>query len=190
MKKTVLSISMLLVLISTGRGHSSGVPEEPVLRIEMGMHTSRITGIGIDAQNQFIVTGAQDKTVRLWELSTGRLIKIFRPPIGEGPIGMIFAVAVSPDGKTITCGGETKSEKEESYFVYFFDRESGKLLQRIGGLAETIRRLAYSTSSLQEFGPSPEGDTITHFLPFNFRLGTKGLIRSIRSFIFPVGPFQ
>jgi len=33
--------------------------------------------IGIDAQNQFIVTGSQDKTVRLWELSTGRLVKIF-----------------------------------------------------------------------------------------------------------------
>jgi WD40 repeat protein len=55
----------------------------------MGMHTSMITGIGVDAQNQFLVTGCQDKTVRLWELSMGRLVKIFRPPIGEDPIGVI-----------------------------------------------------------------------------------------------------
>jgi WD40 repeat protein len=144
MKKTLLFISIFLLLIFTGSIHSSGVPEEPMLRMEMGMHSAWITCIAVDPKNRFIVTGSQDKTLRLWELSTGRLIKIFRPPIGEDPIGMISDVAFSPDGKTIACGGETKSEKEESYFVYFFDRESGKLVQRIGGLAESIRRLAYS----------------------------------------------
>jgi WD40 repeat protein len=144
MKKTVLSISIFLLLIFTDRIHSSRVPEEPMLRIEMGMHTSRIMSIGIDAQNQFIVTGSQDKTVRLWELSTGRLVRVFRPPIGEGPWGMIFAVAVSPDGKTIACGGRTASGEGASRSIYLFDRESGKLVQRIGGLKENIMRLDYS----------------------------------------------
>jgi WD40 repeat protein len=111
--------------------------------MEMGMHSTWITSIVIDAQNQFVVTGSQDKTVRLWELSTGRLVKIFRPPIGEGPTGMIFAVAVSADGRTIACGGLTKSESETSYSIYLFDRESGKLVQRIGGLSYIVR-IAYS----------------------------------------------
>jgi WD40 repeat protein len=128
----------------TGKLHSSEIPKEPILRMEMGMHSSWIRGIGIDAQNQFVVTGSQDKTVRLWELSTGRLLRIFRPPIGGGPIGMILAVAVSPDGKMIACGGLTKNENEKSYSVYLFDRESGKLVQRIGGHLYSIVRLAYS----------------------------------------------
>jgi len=144
MKKTLLFISIFLLLIFTGRIHSSGVPEEPFLRMEMGMHSAWITCIAVDAQNQFVVTGSQDKTLRLWELSTGRLVRIFRPPIGEDPIGMIFDVAFSPDGKIIACGGQTKSGSETSYSVYLFDRESGKLFNRISGFAGHILRLTYS----------------------------------------------
>ena len=140
----VLIVLVLIVLALTERVYSSGVSQEPFLRIEMGMHTSIITGIGVDAQNQFIVTGSQDKTVRLWELSTGRLLKIFRPPIGEGPVGMIFAVAISPDGKTIACGGRTESGEGASRSIHLFDRESGKLVQRIRGLSYNLLRLAYS----------------------------------------------
>jgi WD40 repeat protein len=147
MRKTTwsvgLCVSVLFILLFTSSVHSSRVPEEPILRMEMGMHSSWITSIGIDAQNQFFVTSSQDKTVRLWELTTGRLVKIFRPPIEEGPNGMIFAVAVSPDGKTIACGGMTKSKSETSFSVYLFDRESGKLVQRVRGLSN-ILRLAYS----------------------------------------------
>ena len=144
MKKTLLFISILLLLIFTGRIQSSGVPGDPILRMEIGMHSTWVTSIGIDAKNQFIVTGSQDKTVRLWELSTGRLVRIFRPPIGEGSVGMILDVTFSPDGKTIVCGGLTKSENEESYSIYFFDRESGKLVNRITGLRAYITHFAYS----------------------------------------------
>jgi WD40 repeat protein len=148
MRKTYWSIVLLVLALTltifTGRAYSSGVFQEHFLRIEMGMHTSRIMSVGIDAQSQFIVTGSEDKTVRLWELSTRRLIRVFRPPIDEGPIGMILGVAISPNGRTIACGGMTKGAKETSYSAYIFDRESGKIVHRIGGLGDHIRRLAYS----------------------------------------------
>jgi WD40 repeat protein len=147
MKKTILLISILLVLGFTGGGHSSEVSKEPILRMEISIHSAWITCIAVDAQNQFIITGSQDKTVRLWELSTGRLVRIFRPPIDEGPMGVINDVAFSPDGRTIVCGGWTKNRNETSYSVYFFDRESGKLARRISGLGNIIMRLAYSKDS-------------------------------------------
>lgn len=140
----ILSGLALSVWFSPEKASPSGEPNEAFLRIEMGMHTSIITSMGIDAQNRFIVTGSQDKTVRLWELSTGRLIKIFRPPIGEGPLGMIIAVAISPDGNTIVCGGHTRTVKNEPFSLYVFDRESGRLVRRIGGLSFVVQRLAYS----------------------------------------------
>ena len=147
MRKTYWSmvplVFVLIVAIFAESAYSSGVSQGHFLRIEMGMHSSIITSLAVDAQNQFIVTGSQDKTVRLWELSTGRLLKIFRPPIGEGPWGMIFAVAISPDGKTIACGGRTESG--EAYrSVYLFDQESGNLARRIRGLSDNITGLAYS----------------------------------------------
>jgi WD40 repeat protein len=145
MKKVVLSISILLILILNGRVYSAEVPKEPILQMETGMHTALIYRLAIDAQNQFLVTGSSDRTVRLWELPTGRLIKIIRPPIEKGLAGRIISVAITPDGKTIACGGRTGFFWEKSQSIYLFDRESGKLVHRIKDLPDvTITYLAYS----------------------------------------------
>jgi WD40 repeat protein len=145
MKKTALSISMLLVMVFTGRGHASEVPKEPILCTETGMHTAPIPRIAIDAQNQFLVTGSVDKTVRVWELSTGRPLRILRPPIEKGLAGRILSVAITPDGKTIACGGRTGFALEKSQSIYLFDRESGKLVSRIKDLPDvSIYHLIYS----------------------------------------------
>jgi hypothetical protein len=40
MKKTILFVLMPYVMGFTGRLHSSDIPEEPILQIEKGMHTS------------------------------------------------------------------------------------------------------------------------------------------------------
>ena len=112
------------------------------------MHTAPINRIAIDAQNQFLVTGSIDKTVRLWELSTGRPLKILRPPIEKGLAGRILSVAISPDGKTIACGGRTGFALEKSQSIYLFDRESGKLVYRIKDLPDvSIYHLIYSKDS-------------------------------------------
>ena len=144
----VLFVLVLWALLSNGKLHSSEVPKEPILRMETGMHTALINRIGIDAQNRFLVTGSSDKTVRLWELSTGKLIKILRPPIEEGLVGRILSVAISPDGKTIACGGQTGFPWEKTQSIYLFDRESGKLVHRIKGLPDvSVYHLIYSKDS-------------------------------------------
>src|SRR5205809_1260029 len=85
--------------------HAEQPPTAPMLRIETGMHTALILRIGVDTANRYLVTGSYDKTVRVWELATGRLLQTLRLPIGEGNEGKINAVAISPDGKTVACGG-------------------------------------------------------------------------------------
>jgi len=148
MRKTDWSVALFVLVLFTllfiSRVHSSGIPNDPILRIEMGMHSTFISCIAVDAQNRFMVTGSWDKTVRLWELSTGKPVRVFRPPIGEGSVGMIFTATFSPDGNAIVCGGMTKSGNEKSYSICLFDRESGKLVQRIGGLNRYITHLQYS----------------------------------------------
>src|SRR5262245_18369182 len=41
-------------------------PQEPILRIDPGMHTAPIFRIGVDAACTLLATGSYDKTVRLW----------------------------------------------------------------------------------------------------------------------------
>ncbi|MGE5340777.1 MAG: hypothetical protein ACM3SY_04770 [Candidatus Omnitrophota bacterium] len=116
--------------------------ETPELRIETGMHTAKISRIGIDERELYLVTGSEDKTVRVWELTTGRLLRVLRPPIGPGYEGKIYAVAISPDGEEIACGGYTGANS--NYNIYIFNRSGGELKKQISGLLNPILHLAYS----------------------------------------------
>jgi hypothetical protein len=135
----VISI-VTLHIISTSAGE---LTKDPILRIETEMHTSSIYRMSIDRENRYLVTGTADKTVRVWELSTGRLIKVLRPPIAFGIEGWIWTVAISPDGETVACSGWTKAA-EPHFNIYLFDRESGKLMRRITGFPDAVNYLTYS----------------------------------------------
>ena len=119
-------------------------PARPILRIETGMHTAVIRRISVDEAGRFLVTGSEDKTVRVWEPATGRLLRVLRPPIGAGDEGKIYAVALSPDGRLIAAGGWTGSEWDQQNCIYLFDRESGRLTRRLSGLPNVVNHLAFS----------------------------------------------
>jgi len=117
----------------------------PMLRLETGMHSAQISNIDVDKKEQFLVTGSHDKTVRLWSLSDGKLLRVLRPPIGEGNEGKIYTVAISPDGNTIAVGGWTDcNPRGNDCSIYLFDRATGELRQRIQGHPNVIHHLAYS----------------------------------------------
>jgi WD40 repeat protein len=151
MKKLFAAVVIVLFLTLPAGVRAAQPPTEPMLRIETGVHTAPFNRIGIDAANRFLVTGSLDKTVRVWELDTGpskqskvRLVRVIRPPVGEGNEGAIDAVAISPNGKTIACGGWLGFEWNKSMDIYLFDRASGALVKRITGLPNVINHLSFS----------------------------------------------
>jgi len=135
------AIALLLMSCSASAGDP---PKEPILRIETGMHTAMIGRIGMNAQNRYLATGSYDKTVRIWELSTGKLLNILRPPIGQGDEGKIYSVVMSPDGNTVAFGGWTGWDWEGKAYIYLFDCSSGTMTRRIKNLSHRIANLAYS----------------------------------------------
>jgi WD40 repeat protein len=119
--------------------------DEPVLRMEVGAHSAGIWSIALGPSNRILVTGSEDKTVRVWDIaSRGELLRILRPPVGEGEEGQIFAVALSPDEGTVACGGRTGSFRQKDTCVYLFERATGTLTRRLGGLPGIVQHLAYS----------------------------------------------
>jgi WD40 repeat protein len=116
----------------------------PYLRIETGAHAACVRRIDVDAAERFLVSASEDKTARVWDLRSGRLLTILRPPTGDGDEGMLFAVALSPDGTTVAVGGFTGAATIENQPIYIFDRESGAIRSTIPTLPEVTNHIAYS----------------------------------------------
>jgi WD domain, G-beta repeat len=113
-----------------GAKDATDLYDRPVLAIDPGMHTAKINAQAVDSAGRFAVTGSDDRTVRVWSVADGKLLRTIWIPVGPGSIGAIFAVAISPDGSTIAAGGFTERITGGTV-VYLFERESGNLIRRI-----------------------------------------------------------
>jgi WD40 repeat protein len=141
-------LAPLLTLLCTAIANTAAMAQlydQPVLVVDPGMHTAEIFSVGVDAAGRFAVSGSQDKTVRVWSLTDGKLLRTIRIPAGPDPIGQIYAVAMSPDGALVAAGGFTRwtsAAPEEQ--LYLFDAGTGEMVRPIEGLSEVTRSLAFS----------------------------------------------
>jgi WD40 repeat protein len=117
--------------------------DRPVLIVDPGMHTAMFSG-GVDALGQLAVTGSEDKTVRVWSLADGKLLRTIRIPAGSDNIGKIYTVAMSPDGELIAAGGWTKwTAAAPDDLIYLFETRTGKLINYIS-VSNASDSLAFS----------------------------------------------
>lgn len=106
---------------------------DPILRIDPGMHTAMTKRVGVDAGCTLLATGSDDKTLRLWRLPEGKLIRTLRPPIGSGHEGKLFATALSPDGTWAAAGGwDAAFPSLQTNLVYIFNTSTGAIAARVG----------------------------------------------------------
>ena len=146
MKKTIPFV--LALTLFAGVACAAGTPDPPVLRLETGMHTALVRSIAADRAGRFVVSASDDKTVRVWERQgTGfgsDPVRVLRPPLGPGHEGKLNAVAITPDGASVACGGWTGWGRDGKSSVYLFERASGLLKKRLSGFPEVVKGLAYS----------------------------------------------
>ncbi|HEY1049268.1 MAG TPA: hypothetical protein VGE39_05925, partial [Prosthecobacter sp.] len=119
-------------------------PTAPILRIESEMHTAPIRSMAVDAAGKVALTASKDKTARLWEVSSAKLLQVLRPPQGEEDEGALNACALSPDGTLAAVAGWTGADWDQSNSIYLFDTATGRLQRRITGLPNLVFGLAFS----------------------------------------------
>lgn len=146
---TFFFTSLLAVLFSSitcclaAGQDAASYPTEPVLRLETGMHTAQVRRIDVDRQERLLVSASDDKTVRIWDLATGTLQRTLRVPLAQGNAGMLYSVAIAPDGALVAAGGFT-GPGIDTQIIYIFAQQSGAIRHTITGLADVINHLAFS----------------------------------------------
>ena len=139
-----------------------GQPTEPILRLNSGFHTASIRSISTNTRGDRLLTVSEDKTARLWFAHSGIGLRVFRPPIGLGDEGLLFAGALSPcgnfaavggntggswnpaDSSAITFGSWTGFQRHLRYSVYLFSTQTGEMLRNIDYLEGEIRALRFT----------------------------------------------
>jgi WD40 repeat protein/uncharacterized caspase-like protein len=111
--------------------------EKPELVIQSG-HSDTVRAIAFSPNGKTVASASSDKTIRMWEVETGRLLRVL-----DIHRDNVTSIAFSPDGKTIASGSLDKT-------VALCDVKSGRLIRSLVDHSDDVNSVAFS----------PDGKTI------------------------------
>jgi len=144
-----------------------GAEKVPQLVLDTGGHTSSIRGLAFTPDGRQIVSGAQDKVVRVWDVDTGKTARFIRGETAPGSWGTIYATALSPDGRWLAVGGFLHDERDPATgaAVRLYDFASGRLEALLKGHSNVIWALAFSPDGRRLISGSFDKTAIVWDLP-------------------------
>jgi hypothetical protein len=120
-------------------------PKKPTPKHRFKGHDNQILDFVFLHDNIHVVSGSLDSRMRKWNCDTGLLVG--EPWSGKG---IIHALALSPDGKTIACGREDGSVQRWN--------TDGKMIEGVWtGHKELVRSLSWSPNAYHIASGSDDG---------------------------------
>jgi len=111
--------------------------------LQMG-HIATILSSAISPNEKYVVSGSDDHTIRLWEVSTGRETRVFR-----GHEDSVTSVLFSPDGKYIVSGSVDKT-------IRLWQRDTGKEIVRLDGHDSSVNSISFHPNGKQVISGSDD----------------------------------
>jgi len=105
--------------------------EKQIIKILKG-HGSRIYRAVFSPNGKYLVTASGDKTARVWEVASGKLVTVLR-----GHDSHIFSASFSPNSKRIITASRDKTAR-------IWQASNGKQLQELRGHSKEVLSAAFS----------------------------------------------
>jgi WD40 repeat protein len=104
-------------------------------------------GVALSPDGKQALSGGLDKTLRLWDVETGKELRQF-----EGHSGNVHGVAFSPDGRFALSG--------DDHNVRLWEVATGKELHRFDGLQGWVYSVVFSSDGRYALSASPGDRTV------------------------------
>ncbi len=95
--------ALCLALYSSAGGLRGQPPAPPDAVAALKTHTETVEAVAVSADGKFLATASFDKTVKLWDATTGKEIRTYGGE--QGHKGQVLCVAFSAKGDQIATGG-------------------------------------------------------------------------------------
>jgi WD40 repeat protein len=95
-------------------------------------HLDDVMCVAFSPDGRTVLSGSADKTLRLWEVATGKNLRTF-----EQHMDLIFSVAFSPEGRTALSASKDKT------FV-LWELTTGKALRTFTGHSDAVASVVFS----------------------------------------------
>jgi WD40 repeat protein len=92
--------------------------------------------VAFDPTGQTLASGSYDKTIKLWEPGSGKLLRTL-----EGHHHLVQSVAFDPTGMTLASGSYDRTIK-------LWEPGSGKLLRKLEGHRGVVRSVAFDPTGM------------------------------------------
>ncbi len=136
----VPGFAMLLLLIL---GVAADAAEGSYLELDTNGHMALIRSILFTPDGSELISASDDKTIRVWDVGTGRIVRTIRGEIGDGDPGKIYALALSRDGRLLAAGGRTGPAGEQQP-IRLYDLNQGTLVGLLQSHDDAVLSLDFS----------------------------------------------